>query len=200
MQTTNWVVITGGPSSGITSLGNYLRLLGFHVVPECARGLIDLGRSCGVTTQALRANQVQFERDIVEIQYEIEKRLDPQKLIFIERGLLDCEAYGMPREEILNRHMFKYQHIYVLEQVGFMEDYARTESKDEATQLEQHIERTYQECGYQPIRIPKQSIMDRAAYILKLLDIEPQVPVGETVNRLLKQFISLDAKSPDVIV
>ena len=40
MIETNWCVITGGPSSGKTTLINYLANQGYQIAPEVARSYI----------------------------------------------------------------------------------------------------------------------------------------------------------------
>lgn len=184
MKKTNWIVLTGGPASGITSLGNYFRLCGFDVVPECARAIIDLGRSVGLTTEQVRVSQIELERKILKIQSHIESTLDPEKFMIIERGIPDVEAYGIAREEAQAFHRYQYKQVFLLDCVEFVNDYARTESSDEAKRIDAHIEKTYQAVGYKTVRIPKLPIADRLEKILSHLNLS-NIPSLNAVSRSL---------------
>ena len=155
MTQTNWCVLTGGPSSGITSLGNYLRLCGFSVVPECARSIVDLGRSLGLSTEEVRKDQIHYERQILKLQTQIESELPADDLVFIERGIIDPVAYGISNEEVDRHHHFTYKHVFMLERVSYQQDYARIETEDEARKIELDIKAAYQHFSYQSIPIKK---------------------------------------------
>ncbi|MCI5072163.1 ATP-binding protein [bacterium] len=167
MIETNWHIITGAPSSGITSLGNYLRLMGFKVIPEVARGLIDIGNSQSLSTQTLREDQVEFERDIVKFQTHIESQLDPKEFVFIERGLLDCAAYGLPIDDINSASKFRYQHIFFLQSLNFQQDYARIENFEQAKTIGEHIQQLYLDAHYPLTQVKKMPLAKRAQIILQ---------------------------------
>ncbi|HMQ11323.1 MAG TPA: ATP-binding protein [Oligoflexia bacterium] len=167
MIQTNWHIITGAPSSGITSLGNYLRFMGFKVIPEVARGLIDIGNSQNISTHTLREDQVEFERDIVKFQTHIENQLDPKEFIFIERGLLDCAAYGLPLDEINTLSQYRYKHIFFLQSLNFQQDYARIENFEQAKIIGERIQQLYLEANYALTKIKKTPLAKRAQAILE---------------------------------
>lgn len=167
MIQTNWHIITGAPSSGITSLGNYLRFMGFKVVPEVARGLIDIGNSQNMSTHTLREDQVEFERNILQFQTHIEQQLDPKEFLFIERGLLDCAAYGLPLNEINQLSEYRYQHIFFLQSLNFQQDYARIENFEEAKTIGEHIQQLYLDAQYSLTQIKKTPLAQRAQTILQ---------------------------------
>ncbi len=186
MKQTQWIALTGGPSSGITSLGNFLRICGFAVVPECSRGIIDLGISEGFGTDMIRLDQIEHERRILKLQNEIELNLDPNKVVIIERGTPDPVAYGMSKDEVLKYHQFKYKHVFYLERVEFLNDYARTETIDEANQIAQSIHDFYLEIGYNLIQIPKMSITNRAKFVFDHAKLACP-PIVNTCESLFKK-------------
>lgn len=54
MSKSNWIVITGGPSSGKKSVLRFLKGLGYPVIWEVARGVINRANRQSITTQELR--------------------------------------------------------------------------------------------------------------------------------------------------
>ena len=90
---TNWNVITGGPSSGKTTIVNQLKKLGFSSTPEAARVLIDIGINNGLTIQEIRRDEEQFNQSILCIQMAMENILVPDHVCFHDRGTPDSLAY-----------------------------------------------------------------------------------------------------------
>ncbi len=58
---TNWQVITGGPSTGKTTVINLLAKKGYKTTIEHARHYIDTMRDEGETVEAMRNNKRKFQ-------------------------------------------------------------------------------------------------------------------------------------------
>lgn len=82
MMHRNWYVITGGPSSGKSTVIRILKDQGYTTTQEVARHYIDLQRINGRSVDEIRANQRQFQHKVLNLQIDLERRLDPQDLIF----------------------------------------------------------------------------------------------------------------------
>jgi len=80
---TNWYVITGGPSSGKTKIIEYLAFLGYSVIPEAARILIDVEKSRGKSVEEIRSNEAEFQKKVLEMKIEIENRISPERITFL---------------------------------------------------------------------------------------------------------------------
>lgn len=98
--------------------------------------------------------------------------------VFYDRALPDVLAYmdffdqhyGPRFIEACNLHI--YDHVFLLppwEEI-YISDNERLESFDEALQLHGHLERIYVKFGYTPITVPKDSVEERLAFILKELN------------------------------
>ena len=137
----NWYVLTGGPSSGKTTLIEALEARGFHVEHESARIVIDEGIAQGKTIEEIRADEGAFQQKVYEHKLEREKRLNPQELIFFDRGMQDTYAYntlcGAPITEEMLKQMdsAEYKKVFLLEPFFYEHDYARTESEEEMNRL-----------------------------------------------------------------
>lgn len=93
MRTTNWYVITGGPSSGKTTTVNLLRERGYKTTIEHARHYIDTERITGKTVEEIRANQLLFQRGVFDMQIAEEGSLSPDDTVFLDRAIPDARAY-----------------------------------------------------------------------------------------------------------
>lgn len=59
---TNWHIITGGPSSGKTSLIKKIESLGFKIIHETARAIIEYELKRGKTLNEIRKNDGTFQK------------------------------------------------------------------------------------------------------------------------------------------
>lgn len=174
---TEWVVITGGPSSGKTTTVNHLKSLGYHSSPEAARTLIDMGIGSGLTIQEVRRDDEKFNQSILNIQLALENILLPEKLCFHDRGVPDSLAYIRlagtdelyAQEAALKR---KYHAVFLLDLLPFEKDYARTEDEQLAQYIDKLLYRTYRELGYKVERIPIRPVEERTNIILNSLGLE----------------------------
>ena len=69
---TNWQVITGGPSTGKTTVINLLAKKGYKTTIEYARHYIDTMRDEGETVEAMRNNKRKFQLGVLDMQIEQE--------------------------------------------------------------------------------------------------------------------------------
>ena len=67
--------------------------MGYKTTSELARHYIDLQRMNGRDTDEIRANQLQFQHKVLNLQVELERKLEPSKQIFFDRALPDEVAY-----------------------------------------------------------------------------------------------------------
>lgn len=101
----NWYVITGGPSSGKTTLIKELSKLGFITCPEAARILIDKGIKNGKSVKEIRGDEAEFQKRVLKMKIEKEKKMPRNKIVFFDRAIPDSIAYyqifGLDSKKIL---------------------------------------------------------------------------------------------------
>lgn len=171
MKNNNWYVITGAPSSGKTTTLKILEKKGFTVYYEWARIFIDQEMKKGKTLKEIRKDEALFQKKILKLKINFEKKMDSEKLIFMERGIPDSKAYmllagkGDPslKSELKN---CSYQKVFLMEILKFKKDYARTESEDQAFLLDELLEKSYADLGIEVLRVPMMSVAKRAKFIL----------------------------------
>lgn len=173
---TEWVVVTGGPSSGKTTTIDHFKSLGFSTSPETARALIDIGIQSGLTTAEIRRDESVFNLSVLNIQIALENILIPDRLLFFDRAIPDQIAYirlsggdeSWVREAALKR---RYHFVFLLDLLQFKKDYARTEDEKIAKYIDKLITEVYEELGYKVVRVPVLTIEERSTFILKSLNM-----------------------------
>ena len=169
----NWYVITGAPSSGKTTVLKYLEKRGYRVYYEWARIFIEQELSKGKKLKEIRRDEAKFQKKVLELKKDFEKKLNPNELIFMERGIPDTEAYfeliNFPIDIKLRKLVKRssYKKVFLMELSKFKKDFARTESKEEAYLLEKLLEKVYnRQPGVKVIRVPIMTTAKRAKFIL----------------------------------
>lgn len=172
----NWYVITGGPSSGKTSVIRELAKLGYLVYYEAARIFIDKEMAKGRSVKEIRENEAEFQKKILEMKVEIEKSAAKDKIVFFDRAVPDSIAYyqicGLdPREVLKFCKRRVYKKIFLFEQLPFENDYARIENNETIKKLNRLLKESYENLGYEIVEITAVSVKERVKRILAEIKI-----------------------------
>jgi len=167
----NWYVITGGPSSGKTTILHELAKLGYIIYPEAARVFINQEMVNGKTLREIRDDEAKFQRKVLKMKVKIEKSAPRDKIVFFDRAIPDSIAYyqicGLnPKEALKFCQKGKYKKIFFLEQLPFENDYARIESRKTTKKLNKLLKGSYKKLGYEVINIPVASVKKRIQKII----------------------------------
>lgn len=178
-QNTNWVVITGAPSAGKTSVLKALAGLGHKVIPEVARGYIEKKLSRGLSLETIREDESIFQKKILSTKQLIEARLPSKEIFFFDRAIPDSITHyrlaGLNPNHIVKKcFKYRYNKVFLLERFPIAVDHARTESEEEAAFLQFWLEKDYRKLGYDVIDIPVMSVRNRVELILSHLSSENQ--------------------------
>jgi predicted ATPase len=149
----NWYVITGGPSSGKTTLIQELSKLGYIICLETARVLIDEGIKKGKSIKEIRGDEPGFQRKVLRMKLEREEKMPKDEIIFFDRAIPDSIAYyqiyGLDPKEVLKLCPRKrYKKVFFLEQLSFDRDYARIEDRKTIQKLNHLLKESYRNLGY----------------------------------------------------
>lgn len=175
-NTNKWFVVTGGPSSGKTSVLAELAKYGYKTIPEAARSVIDEAIANGQSVEELRADEKNFQELVTQRKAEIEAVLDPNETIFFDRGMHDTlaylEAYDFEIEawvkELLRSST--YAQVFLLDPLPrYVDDYARTENADFTAKVHSLLLKAYEAYGMKPLSVKVASPSERAQCIIDIV-------------------------------
>lgn len=177
MINTHWVVITGPPSSGKTTLINKLQEKGYLICPEVAREIICYTLRSGFLKSKLPRNSLALQREILAVTLRREHLLSPEKIIFFDRGTPDSIAYFHfhhfdPQVAIKACAYRRYAHVFYCEGLPVIKDNIRLEDDRIAKQIGDLIMSAYESLNYSLVKLPPVSIHERLEIILKYLNLE----------------------------
>lgn len=174
-MTTNWIVITGVPSSGKSTLVSALALRGYEVSGDTTREFIEVELGRGMSIGQIRGQRVHFRRKTFQLMLDAHRSGSPSARIFYDGGLPDCVAYrnleGVAIEdEVLEAcSSFRYREVFYLEPLPFRDDGVRVESESEIKRLQSLLVGAYSQFGYKPRAVPACDIKSRVSLILRSL-------------------------------
>ncbi len=181
------IVITGGPSTGKTSLIHGLEKAGYTCFPEVIRLMTleakEMGALSSLTTNPIASvsDPLDFNRKILsarETHYrEADTCNDP--VVFFDRGIPDVLAYmdyfgqTYGTEFTTSAQTNRYDTVFILPiwKDIYVVDDERFESFEEALAIHAHLWQAYTNLGYKVIEVPKASVAERVAFLLKKLHL-----------------------------
>ena len=180
-KTTRWYVITGAPSSGITTLACALKPYADRVFPEIARAYLDRGIKRGRTVAELRKDEAAFQKEVLMLKLGRERRARRDKLYIFERGVPDSIAYfkitGLDAGTV-KADIFRYRKVFYLDPLEYHRDYARTETNEIRDELSRLLFSSYSDLGYEVIRVPAVSVEERVRMVLSHLEGSAAAALG----------------------
>jgi len=179
---TKKIVITGGPSTGKTSVIEKLETLGYTCLHEVIRNMT-LEKKEGEETVIFKSNPIvsvsdpmAFNTSILKARVEQYNSVEMinKDVVFFDRGIPDVLAYmdcfgqeyykdftntctDHPYDLILLMPPWKEIHIL---------DNERFESYEESLQVHECLQNTYEKLGYDVITVPKHTVLKRVDFIL----------------------------------
>lgn len=183
-KNTEWVVITGAPSSGKTSVVNVLKSRGYTVQDEVARTYLEDCMAAGKSMSDIRADGGKIlQQAILDVKTAREAELDPAEVVFLDRGLPDSMAYfrlaGLDVEAAVQAsRKYRYDAVFLFDRLPVVQDGVRVEDEAVAAHIDEMLMQDYKALGYDPVRVPVMPVEKRADFILNFL----QLPVKQAVS------------------
>lgn len=183
-QSTEWIVITGAPSSGKTSVINDLKARGYPVQDEVAREYIEACIARGLSLQDIRADGgCDLQQQILRLKTEREATLAPKDTVFLDRGIPDSMTYfrlaGLDVAAAkAAAGQFRYDAVFLFDRLPVVHDGVRVEDEVMAGDIDKMLMQDYRSLGYDPVRVPVMPVEKRTDFILNFM----QLPVKRAVT------------------
>lgn len=177
-----WVVITGAPSSGKTSVIEDLRARGYAVQDEVARDLIEECLRRGLSVEDVRRDGgKQLQRDILRLKMGREALLDPDECVFMDRGMPDSISYfrlaGLDVQAAVQASLkFRYAAVFIFDRLPLVSDGIRSEDESVAQKIDGMLRADYKSLGYDPVSVPVMPVVARSDFILENLKLPLHAP------------------------
>lgn len=173
---TAWAAISGGPSSGKTTLLRALGAKGFAIEFEAAEELIKEGIARGLTSEQVKADRIAFSTKVGEMDCAAMLKHDPQATVFFDTSLVEDIVYAefydsvWPAEATALLETMRFKKIFLLEPLSsYEENGIRTETAAQSALLRNLMLEKYRSFGYEPISVPNVSVEERVTFILSRL-------------------------------
>ena len=156
---TKWVVLTGPPSSGKTTLLGLFAEAGEKTSADSTRRLIGEVMATGRDAEEFRFAD-DFQPRVLEAMAAAEARLDVTETAFLEYALPCNIAFHRTENRPLTPGLaeaaerYRYSNVFILDPVGWQSDAERVEGEAYQAAVHEHMFDVYRELGYEPIRVP----------------------------------------------
>ena len=170
------IVITGGPSTGKSTVINELKNRGFTCFDEVSRDIIKEAQQEGIE-QLFLADPLLFSRKLLEgrlKQYHEADKID-KTFIFFDRGIPDVNAYLRFIKQDIPEEFEKITKAHPYDRIAFImppweeiytTDAERYESFNQSQLIHNKLVNYYNELGYFLIFVPFGPVEKRVDYIL----------------------------------
>jgi len=174
---TKRIVLSGGPSSGKTTLIDTLSNQDFVVFEEISRSIIKSAQLNGVL-QPFLENPIQFNIDVLKGRLkQYINAISKKSPVFYDRGVHDVVAYmnyaqqEIPKEFHDACEKCQYDLIFLLPpwKAIHVQDQERYETFEQAQQVYEAIKATYKKYNFNFIEVPTGTVQERVNFILKHL-------------------------------
>lgn len=179
-NSTQRVIITGGPGTGKSSIINELEAKGYPCHTEVSRAVIkeEMEKGSGLLPWRDLSG---FSDKVFKGQTSQYHDAEEGKVNFYDRGMIDVIAYlrkdGHPSDGLgdLVDH-YPYNNTVFLTPPWheiYSQDEERKENVEEMEAIHHSLMETYQSFGYKVVEVPKVSLSERVNFVLKTLELAP---------------------------
>jgi len=181
-QTNYFIVLTGGPGVGKTTLINKIQKQGYRTVPEDARRIIK--EQLESNGDGLPWKNKQYYASLMltsstnSFLHEIKESFADPGYVFFDRGIPDTLAYIEMENLIIEESLLAeakahryHKKIFILPpwQEIYKTDNERKQTWEEAEATFNQMKRIYERLGYEVVEIPKTTVEQRYQFIIEAL-------------------------------
>lgn len=168
---TRWVVITGPPSSGKSTLLRLFEEAGEQTSGDSTRALLADVAAAGRDAKEFRFAD-DFQPRALQAMAAAEGRLDRRRRVYLEYALPCNIAFHRTEGRALTPGLaeaarrVRYEAVFILAPLQWENDAQRVEDAEYQAKVHRHMFDVYRELGYEPIAVPVMSPSERRDFVL----------------------------------
>jgi predicted ATPase len=171
----NYIIITGGPGAGKTTLIDALEMLGHRRTVEAGRFIIQAQAEIGGTGVHFGDQKLFAELMLMHEIRSYEEQRGAPGLVFFDRGVPELVGYLPMVGRTVPQHFKVAAEIYRYNPTVFVappwreifaNDAERKQDWAEAVDSYEWCVKTYRDTGYDLVELPRASVADRVRFVL----------------------------------
>jgi predicted ATPase len=178
-QLTNWILLTGAPGSGKSTVAQFFARAGCKTVGDPGRIEVEQQLENGVPVQHSRSDYVAFQDKVLLRAERAFSGLDKTERVFFDYGVAEALAflkvagYGWEDRFVTAAEKYRFCCIFYFELLPtawLSPDVVRVESQNKREQIGGLVYEIYEALGYAPIRVPPMSPEGRYRFVQAALE------------------------------
>lgn len=177
-RNTSWVLITGAPGSGKTTIAACMATAGLRIIEDPGRAEFEHQLQNGIPPHIVRRDYHRFQHLVLKRIHGIIDGIPDNEQVIFDYGVAESLAFmriaGIPWDDVIVQAAARlhFRQVFLLDVVPLPEntgDIIRTESEQSRKFLRDLFREIYQILGHDPIRVPLMGVEERFNFIKNLI-------------------------------
>ncbi|MGE6387598.1 AAA family ATPase [Pseudomonas sp. NPDC078416] len=178
-RNTSWVLITGAPGSGKTTLVDSMAAAGWRTIEDPGRAEFEHQLKMGISPTVVRRDYRRFQHLVLKRALRIVDLIPDNEQVIFDYGIAESLAFmkiaGIPWDDVIVQAAARlnFRQVFLLDLVPLpsnTDDMIRDESEQSRNLLRDLFQEIYQVLGHNSTRVPLMNAMERLEYINGLIE------------------------------
>jgi len=178
-RNTSWVLITGAPGSGKTTIAACMAAAGLRTIEDPGRAEFEHQLRNGVPPHIVRRDYRRFQHLVLKRALSIVDIIPDNEQVFFDYGVAESLAFmkvaGIPWDDVIVQAAARlhFRQVFLLDVVPLplnTDDIIRAESEQSRNLLRDLFQELYQVLGHNSIRVPLMGVKERFEFINSLIE------------------------------
>lgn len=174
LRSTSWVLITGAPGSGKTTITDCMATAGWRTIEDPGRAEFEYQLQKGVPPNIVRRDYRRFQHLVLKRTLSVINLISDTEQVLFDYGIAESLAFmkisGIPWDDAIVQAAARlhFRQVFLLDVVPLSldtDDIIRVESEQSRNALRDLFQELYQILGHSPIQVPLMSVKERLDFI-----------------------------------
>ena len=177
-RNTSWVLVTGAPGSGKTTIVTCMAAAGWRAIEDPGRAEFEHQLKNGIPPNIVRRDYRRFQHLVLKRALSIVDLIPDNEQVLLDYGVAESLAFmkvaGIPWDDVIVQEAARlhFRQVFLLDIVPLplnADDKIRNESELSRNLLRNLFQEIYQVLGHNPIRVPLMGVKERFDFINGLI-------------------------------